>query len=44
MGYYGGNPETILDSPLDIVLSVVEFESFDMDFFRAYNELNKEER
>lgn len=44
MGYYGGNPESIRQAPLDIVLQIIGYENFAMDLQVAYRELSDESR
>lgn len=43
-GYYGGNPESILAAPLDIVLNIIHYRFFNQDIERAYQELNREKK
>jgi len=43
MGYYGGNPENVLNANVDHVLSILDYESFNNDFERVYTEINKSE-
>jgi len=41
-GYFGGNPETVLNAPVDIVLNAFQYEIFSRDYENAIIELNKE--
>ena len=41
-GYFGGNPETALNAPVDIVLNAFQFEMFSREYEKAEIELNKE--
>ncbi len=40
-GYYGGNPETVMKAKASLVLSVLEYEHFLVDYENAEYELNK---
>jgi hypothetical protein len=40
-GYYGGNLQTIMKAPLDLVLAAYEYEIFLKDYEAHYIELNK---
>ena len=42
IGYCGGNPESILKMPVDIVMTMLDYEAFESDYEKAYIELNKE--
>lgn len=41
-GYYGGDPEKVLQGRVDHILDAIEFERFTADFEDAYIEMNKE--
>jgi len=41
-GYYGGNPEAILQAPVTVVIGMLDYEGFIDDYENAYIELNKE--
>lgn len=30
-GYYGGNPEAILNAPVDVVMHLIHYEQFEID-------------
>lgn len=38
LGYYGGNPEAVMNAPADIVVSILNYESFDIDVQGYYTE------
>ncbi len=40
-GYFGGDPQKILDAPIDIVLDIMHYEAFESDYMQVYDELNK---
>lgn len=40
-GYYGGDPEKVLNARIDHVLSILEYEAFNNDYEKVYVELNK---
>jgi len=42
--YYSGNPDLIWASPVDIVLTMYDFETFSTEYESAYIELNKTEK
>jgi hypothetical protein len=39
-GYYGGNPENVLNAPVDMVLSILGYENFEADYQRAFKHIN----
>lgn len=39
-GYFGGNPQNVLTSPVDIVESVIDYEQFEADYHEEYMALN----
>lgn len=41
-GFYGGNPETVLNSPFDMVYKAYQYELYKREYEETYNELNKE--
>lgn len=41
-GYYGGNPETVLNAQFDIVYKTYQYEMFKREYEETYDELNKE--
>lgn len=43
-GMYGGNPETVLNTPVDIVIQSYHFTNFIQDYEEASIELNKENK
>lgn len=43
-GYYGGSPEKILQAPIDIVMSILDYESFEHDLSQAYEEIRKQDK
>jgi hypothetical protein len=42
LGYYGGNPDSILNAPIDIVVNILHYEQYEQDYEGAYIELNAE--
>jgi len=40
-GYYSGDPEKVLNSRVDHILAIIEYENFLNDYESAYMELNK---
>lgn len=43
IGYYNGDPEKILEAPVNIVISLLNYEAFERDYEIAYNAINKPE-
>ena len=43
-GMFGGNPQTVLDSPVDIVMHSYHFTNFMQDYEEASIQLNKESK
>lgn len=43
-GYGGGDPQKVLEFPADIVLAILQYEQFQMDFEAAYISMNREQR
>jgi hypothetical protein len=43
MGYYGGNPENVLKARIDMVVSIMEYEKYTIDYENTYWELNKDD-
>ena len=41
-GYFAGNPDVVLNTPIDIVLHTYHYEMFTRDYETTYYELNKE--
>lgn len=41
-GFFGGNPETVLNAPVDIVIATKQYIEFLQDFDDTSIELNKE--
>lgn len=41
-GYFGGNPDNVLNAPASTVLHIVNYESFENEYENAYTEMNKE--
>lgn len=40
-GYYCGNPENVLNAPVSMILSILNYETFENDYKQTYAELNK---
>ncbi len=40
-GYFGGNPDAVKAAPVDTVLKILHYETFESEYERAYTELNK---
>lgn len=43
-GWYGGNPENVYNSPVDVVINSYHFEIYSREYESTYIELNKAER
>lgn len=43
-GFMGGNPVAILRSPVDVVLAMLEFSGFLIDYQDAYREMNRPQK
>ena len=43
-GLYGGNPQTVLNTPVDIVMQSYHFNNFMQDYEEASIQLNKESK
>ena len=41
-GYFGGNPQIVLNTPVDIVLQTYQYEMFTRKFEETCHEMNKE--
>lgn len=41
-GYYSGNPEIVLNSPVDNVMGAYHYEMFTREYETTFAELNKE--
>jgi len=41
-GFFGGDPGAVLEAPVDVVQSILDFENFSIDYEREYLELNKD--
>jgi len=41
-GYFNGNPQDILNAPVNVVQSILEYENFVYDYEQEYIALNKE--
>lgn len=41
-GYYGGNPQAVLQAPVTVVIGMLEYEGFNDEYENAYMALNKE--
>jgi len=42
-GYYGGNPDAVLEAPLNTVLAIIQYENFTRDVESAFRDLNQGE-
>lgn len=40
-GYYNCNPETVLNSPVDLVMHTYNYELFTRDYEETINEMNR---
>lgn len=40
-GYYGGDPEQILNAPVSIIIKLLNFQVFENEYESAYYDLNK---
>ena len=43
LGYYGTNPEAVLNAPVDIVMGLIGFERAEKEYGDCYRALNKKE-
>lgn len=43
LGYFNGDPMQVLKARVDIVQSILDYESFEVDYEKAYIALNKKE-
>jgi hypothetical protein len=41
LGYFNGDPQQILNAPVDIVQSLLDYEKFEQDFDDEFKALNK---
>ncbi len=41
-GWFGGDPEKVLQAPVDIVLAAAQYQIFKADYEEVYMELNRE--
>lgn len=41
-GYFGGNPQTVYEAPVDVVLDVYNYEQFTGQYESTYYEMNKQ--
>jgi hypothetical protein len=41
-GYYGGDPEKVMQAPVNIVLGIISFRRFQMEWDSVYHALNDE--
>ncbi len=44
MGFYGGNPRTILKEPVDIIMDLLNYLSFKNEYEDMFMEINKGDR
>ena len=42
-GYCGGDPKRILETRADLVMAMLDFEAFEIDYEDQFLEMNKEE-
>lgn len=43
LGYYNGDLDNVLNANVDHVLSILDYESFNVDYERVHTEMNKPE-
>ena len=43
-GFFGGNPEKVLNSSVDIVMQTYHYEIFSRNYEETVNEMNKERK
>jgi hypothetical protein len=43
-GWWGGDPEKILQAPADVVMAALQYEQFKIDYESAYVEMNRESK
>ena len=41
-GYFQGNPDNILQAPVDTVLNILHYEAFDNDYFEASRKMSED--
>ena len=41
-GWFGGDPEKVLEAPGDIVLAILQYETFSAQYERRFIEINRE--
>lgn len=42
-GYFGGDPVAVMNAPVDVVQSILDYEIFEGDYKAEYAELNRKE-
>lgn len=40
IGYYNGDPEAVKNAPVDVILDLINYESFESKLEQAYRDLN----
>lgn len=40
-GYYDGDPQKVLNAPVDVVEAIISYENFEIDYKEEYLRLNK---
>lgn len=40
-GYYGGDPEAVLNAPVDVVQNLIGYENFEVEYEAEYMALNR---
>ncbi len=44
LGYGSGDPQKVLEFPADIVIAILQYEQFQVDYEEAYIDMNKDQR
>jgi hypothetical protein len=39
LGYYGGDPDKVMQAPVNTVMKILHYEVFENDLMQAYSEL-----
>jgi hypothetical protein len=41
-GFYGGDPQRVLDAPVDMILNILRFREFQADYDKMFQAMNEE--
>lgn len=42
MGYYGGNPDFVRKAPVDDIISILDYENYNIEYEKKFADLNRE--